>query len=393
MGKCYIVDGIRTPIGKFGGALKDFKATELGSILVKKIVDNNNLTNKNVDGVIIGNVLQAGLGQNPARQCALKGGLNCETNCFTINKVCGSGLKAIDIAFKEIVSGNGNVFIAGGIESMSNASYISESARWGYKFGHGKFSDEILINGLWCPYNNLHMGEIAEELASKYGISRDIQDDFSFNSHRKAISAINNGKFFKEIIPIELKNRDNTCVFSIDENPRKDTTIEKLAELKPVFKKNGTITAGNSSSINDGAAILLLMSETGIKELNLKPLAEIISISEIGVQPKLFGIAPVNAIKKALEIAKLKINDIDIFEINEAFAAQILCVLKDLNLKDDIVNVNGGAIALGHPIGASGARIVVTLLHEMEKSNKKFGLASICIGSGEGMAIILRRID
>jgi acetyl-CoA C-acetyltransferase len=395
MGKCYIIDGVRTPIGRFGGALKDFKATELGSLLVKQIIEKNKLGDSNFDGVIMGNVLQAGLGQNPARQCALKGGLSVETPCLTVNKVCGSGLKSIDVAYKDIMSGKDGLYLAGGIESMSNAPYLADNARWGHKLGHGRFLDDIIVDGLWCPFNDLHMGEIADELAAEYKISRQAQDEFSYKSQKRAVSAIKGGKFKDEIIPVEIKDRRGNVigVFDTDEHPREDATIEKLAALKPVFKKDGTITAGNSSGINDGAALLLVASESKAREFNLKPAAEIVVISEVGVPPKLFGIAPVKAIEKALKEANLELKDIDIFEINEAFAAQILCVLKDLKVDNDIVNVNGGAIALGHPIGASGSRIVITLLSEMIKRKSKYGIASICIGSGEGMALILRRLD
>jgi len=395
MEKCYIIDGIRTPIGRYGGALKDFKATELGSLLVKQIIEKNKLGDSNFDGVIMGNVLQAGLGLNPARQCALKGGLSVETPCLTVNKVCGSGLKSIDVACKDITSGKGGLYLAGGIESMSNAPYLADNARGGYKLGHGRFLDAIIVDGLWCPFDDLHMGEIADELAADYKISRQAQDEFSYESQKKTASAIKGGKFKDEIIPVEIKDRRGNVVgvFDTDEHPREDTTIEKLAALKPVFKKDGTITAGNSSGINDGAALLLVASESKAREFNLKPVAEIVAISEVGVPPKLFGIAPVKAIGKALKDANLELKDIDIFEINEAFAAQSLCVLKDLKLDKDIVNVNGGAIALGHPIGASGSRIVITLLSEMVKRHSKYGIASICIGSGEGMALILRRLD
>ena len=278
---------------------------------------------------------------------------------------------------------------------MSNAPYLADNARWGYKLGHGRFLDDIIVDGLWCPFNDLHMGEIVEELAADYKISRQAQDEFSYESQKKASSAIKGEKFKDEIIPVEIKDRRGNVigVFDTDEHPREDTSIEKLAALQPVFKKEGTITAGNSSGINDAAALLLVASESKAREFNLKPAAEIVGISEVGVPPKLFGIAPVKAIEKALKDANLELKDIDIFEINEAFAAQSLCVLKDLKLDKDIVNVNGGAIALGHPIGASGARIVVTLLSEMKKRQSKYGIASICIGSGEGMALILRRLD
>lgn len=394
MSKCYIIDAIRTPIGRYGGALKDYKATELGALLVKHILKRNKPGSNDFDGVVIGNVLQAGLGQNPARQCALDGGLSIETPCVTVNKVCGSGMKAIDIAYKDIASGRECIYLAGGIESMSNAPYLADNARWGYKLGHGKLLDDIIVDGLWCPFNNLHMGEIAEKLADGYGISRQAQDEFSYESQKKTATAIKEGKFKDEIVPIEIKDRKGNVasIFDTDEHPREDTTIEKLSALKPAFKKDGTITAGNSSGINDGAALTLVASENKVREFNLKPQAEIVAVSEVGTVPELFGIAPVKAIVKALEYSNLNLEDIDIFEINEAFAVQSLCVLKDLKIDKNNVNVNGGAIALGHPIGASGARIVVTLLSEMKKRQSRYGAASICIGSGEGMALVLKLI-
>jgi len=389
----YIIDAVRTPIGNFGVSLKDYQAPELGSILIKNLSDKYDLKKVGIDGVIIGNVLQAGLGQNPARQAALNAGLSYNTPCLTINKVCGSALKAIDIAYRNITSGYGKLYLAGGIESMSNAPYLLKSARWGYKIGNSEIVDEMITDGLWCPYNNTHMGELTDRMAKEFNISREEQDEFAFNSHKKAISAIESKRFLKEIIPIDIKDRKGNIVslFTADEHPRKDTTAEKLSSLKPAFTKDGTVTAGNSSGISDGAAIVLICSEDKIDELGLLPMAQILEITEVGTEPAYFGTAPVYAIEKAIAGLGLKIGNVEIAEFNEAFAAQSLHVIKNLNIDKDIVNVSGGAIALGHPIGASGARIVVTLVHEMQKRQNNLGIASLCIGSGEGMAIVLKR--
>lgn len=391
--RVYIIDAVRTPMGNFGGTLKEHSAPQLGSILAKYLIEKYNIQKAEIDGVIFGNVLQAGLGQNPARQVALGARLSYETPCTTINKVCGSALKAIDIAYRNISSGYGKLYIAGGIESMSNAPYLLKNARWGYKIGNNQIFDEMVIDGLWCPYNDVHMGELTDKMAKKFEISRKDQDEFAYASHTKAISAIESGRFSNEIVPVNIEDKKgNISVFGIDEHPRKDTTIEKLSQLKPVFTPDGTVTAGNSSGINDGAAALLLCSEDKLVDLGLTPMAEILDISEIGTDPAYFGTAPVYAIKKALTNLDLKIQDIELVELNEAFAAQSIYVIKSLNINKEIINVNGGAIALGHPIGASGARIVTTLIHEMQKRQISLGIASICIGSGEGMAIVLKNI-
>ncbi|MCD4670707.1 MAG: acetyl-CoA C-acetyltransferase [Actinomycetia bacterium] len=391
--KTFIIDALRTPIANFGGSLKSVSAIDLGTLLISEIIKRNNLQKDALDGVILGNVLQAGLGQNPARQCGLMAGLAESTSAFTINKVCGSGMKAVDIAYKNILAGDGGIFIAGGMESMSNAPYLLNGARWGYKIGDNKLIDEMVKDGLWCPYNNIHMGSLIDDLAREYNITRKAQDIFSLDSHIKAVKAIDDGRFTGEIIPVDyIIKKGKKARFVNDEHPRKDTTLDKLSSLRPAFSSEGTVTAGNASGINDGAAALLIASASVVEKLGLKPLAEIISISEIGVEPKYFGTAPITATRKALSMADLTINDIELAELNEAFAAQTLIVMDKLGIDRKIVNVNGGAVAMGHPIGASGARIVVTLLHEMIKRDSKLGLASLCIGSGEGMAAIIKRV-
>lgn len=393
MEKIFILDALRTPLGNFGGAFKNISSFELGATLIKELKARNNIEADKFDGVVMGNVLQAGQGQNPARQAAIKGGLGINTPVFTLNKVCGSGLKAIDIAAKDIALGQGNIYIAGGMESMSKAPYLLNGARWGYKMGDKNVVDSLLMDGLWCPYNNIHMGYLIEQMATELKISRRIQDEFSYESHRKAVKTQDEGRFNTEITPIEIVDYKGTeSKVLLDEHPRRDTNLEALSRLKPVFSSNGTITAGNASGISDGAAALILSSGSGIDRLGTTPLAEIISISEVSGDPKYFGLMPIKAIEKVMSDAKLKLDDIELLELNEAFAAQTIAVISKLKIDDNIVNVNGGAIALGHPIGASGARIVVTLLHEMIKRNVKYGLASLCIGSGEGMAIILRKL-
>lgn len=390
--KIYITGALRTAIGSFGGALKDLSAVRLGSEVIRNLINKNNLENITFDGIIIGNVLSAGLGQNPARQCAINAGINWATPCLTINKVCGSSMKAVDIAFRNIQAGYGSIYVAGGIESMSNSPYISQSFRWGIRLGHSQFFDEMIYDGLWCPFNNKHMGELVEDLAAQYGITREEQDFYSYESNLKALSSIKSGRFLDEIIPLEIVEKKSACIFNQDERPRADSTIEKLSQLKPVFKENGTITAGSSSGISDGAAMLLISSSKAIENFKLNPMAEIIAISEVSLKPELFGIAPVKATRKVCKEANIDLSDIELFEYNEAFAAQVLSVFKELGIVRERVNVNGGAIALGHPIGASGARIIVTLVHEMMKRKSRFGLASICIGSGEGMAVLLKNM-
>ena len=393
MKKVYIIDAARTPITNFGGALRNTGAVELGTLLVSYIIKKNKIPEDTVDGVIMGNVLQAGLGQNPARQCALLAGLDVSIPAFTVNKVCGSGMKAVDIAYRNILAGYGGLYITGGMESMSNAPYLLNGARWGYKLGDSKTTDEMIKDGLWCPFNDVHMGSLVDDLAKKFNISRKNQDVFSLDSHQKAVKAIEGGRFKEEIVPVEYTVKKKEIAWLIgDEHPRKDTTLEKLSALRPIFNPEGTVTAGNASGVNDGAAVLLIASEETAENLNLKPLASILSISEVGVKPEYFGMAPIHATEIALKTAGLKLKEIGLAELNEAFAAQALIVMEKLGIDKSIVNVNGGAVALGHPIGASGSRIIVTLLHEMIKRGSKFGLASLCIGSGEGMAIIIERV-
>jgi len=389
----YIIDAARTPIANLGGSLQNTGAVELGTLLIKHIVKKNKIPKDMIDGVIMGNVLMAGLGQNPARQCSLMAGLSESTPAFTINKVCGSGMKAVDIAYKNILAGYDGLYIAGGMESMSNAPYLVSDARWGLKLGDSRITDEMIKDGLWCPFNDIHMGSLVDDLAKKFNISRKDQDMFSLNSHQKAVEATGSGRFKEEIVPVGCSvKRKKTAWFTDDERPRKDTTLEKLSALKPAFNPEGTVTPGNASGINDGAAILLIASKEAVKRLGLKPLARILSISEVGVKPEYFGTAPIHATEIALKNARLKLKDIELAELNEAFAAQALIVLKQLKIDKSIVNVNGGAVALGHPIGASGSRIIATLLYEMIKRGNRLGLASLCIGSGEGMATIIERI-
>ena len=396
MTRVYIADAKRTPIANFGGALKEISAVKLGALLVEKIVSENKKTisdlNSKIDGVVMGNVLSSGLGQNPARQCALKGGLAETVPAFTVNKVCGSSLKAIDIAYRDIIGNFGSLYLAGGTESMSNAPYLLKEARWGYKLGDKKLVDGLIIDGLFCPFSNTHMGSLIDDLAAELNITRISQDKFSLVSHKKAVDAMEAGRFAGEIIPVEVPGRKGSfTTFSTDEHPRTDTTLEALARLKPAFKGEGTVTAGNSSGINDGAALILAASEKTVTDYSLKVMAEILAISEASIEPKYFGLAPIEAIKRVLAAAGLNITDIELFELNEAFAAQSIAVIEKLAIDPEIVNVNGGAVALGHPIGASGARIVVTLIHEMARRDLTYGLAALCIGSGEGMAIILKR--
>ncbi len=392
MKKAYIIDAARTPIANFGGSLKSTGAIELGTLLVRHLINKNKIPESIVDGVIMGNVLQAGLGQNPARQCTLNAGLADSTPAFTVNKVCGSGMKAVDIAYRNILADYGGLYITGGMESMSNAPYLVNGARWGYKLGDDKITDEMIKDGLWCPFNDIHMGSLVDDLAKKFNISRKDQDVFSLKSHQKAVKATGSGRFKEEIVPVEYAvKKKEVARLTGDEHPREDTTLEKLSALRPAFNPQGTVTAGNASGLNDGAAALIIASEETVEKFSLKPLAKILSISEIGVKPEYFGTAPIHATEIALKTAGLKLKDIELAELNEAFAAQALIVLEKLGIDKSIVNVNGGAIALGHPIGASGSRIIVTLLHEMIKRGSRLGLASLCIGSGEGMATIIER--
>ncbi|HID0878671.1 TPA: acetyl-CoA C-acetyltransferase [Clostridium botulinum] len=386
-----IASAVRTPIGKFGGTLKSVSAIELGSIVIKEALKRANVKPEDVDEVIMGNVLQAGLGQNSTRQSAVAAGIPVEVPSFTINKVCGSGLRAVSLATQLIKLGGDDIVVAGGTENMSAAPYLLEKARWGQRMGDGKIVDEMIRDGLWESFNDYHMGITAENIAEQWGITREEQDEFSAKSQQKAEKAVKEGRFKEEIVPVVIKSRKGEVVFDTDEFPRFGATKESLSKLKPAFKKDGTVTAGNASGINDGAAALVIMSEEKANELGIKPLAKIVAYGTSGVDPKIMGYGPFYATKKTLEKANLKIADMDLIEANEAFAAQSLAVAKDLGFDMDKVNVNGGAIALGHPIGCSGARILTTLLYEMEKRNSKHGLATLCIGGGMGTAIIVER--
>lgn len=389
MKKVVITNAKRTPIGSFNGNLSIFSAPQLGSIVIKSLLEETKLDPSKIDEVIMGNVLTSGIGQAPARQAALLANLPSKTECLTINKMCGSGLKAVMIAQQAILAGDAEVIIAGGQESMSNSPYLLPKARNGYKLGHGAIVDSMISDGLWDVYNNIHMGNCAEACAKEFNFSREELDEFASNSYKKALLAQNEGRFNDEIIPVSLKMKNTETIVNKDEDPEK-VNFEKIAALKPVFDKNGVITAANSSNINDGAAALMLTTEENASELNLKPLAEIICHSSFAKDPMQFTTAPADAINKLLKKANLTLQDIDLFEINEAFAVVSLAVNSILKIGNDKVNVNGGAIALGHPIGASGARILTTLIYELKKRNLTYGIASLCIGGGEASAILIK---
>lgn len=392
MRKVVIVSAARTPIGAFGGTLANVPAQELGAIVIKEVLKRANLQPEQVDEVIMGNILQAGLGQNPGRQAALKAGIPNEVPAMTINKVCGSGLKAVNLAAQAIALGDAEIVVAGGMENMSMAPFLLEKARYGYKMGDGILVDSMIKDGLWCALENVHMGITAENIAEKWGISREEQDEFAALSQQKVEKAKKNGLFKEEIVSVVIpQKKSDPIVFAEDEFPRSNVTAEKLAKLRPAFKKDGTVTAGNASGINDGAAAVLVMSEEKAKEFGLKPMATIKAYSSAGVDPKIMGIGPVPAVQKALKKANMNLEDIDIIEANEAFAVQSLAVSKELNFDMNKVNKNGGAISLGHPIGASGTRILVTLLYRMIKDDAKNGLATLCIGGGQGVAAIVSR--
>ncbi|SMB99208.1 acetyl-CoA acetyltransferase [Thermanaeromonas toyohensis ToBE] len=392
MTEVVIVSAVRTAIGSFGGTLKDIAATELGAVVVKEAIQRAGIRPDQVDEVILGNVLQAGQGQNPARQAAIKAGLPVEIPAMTINMVCGSGLRAVNLAASLIVSGEADIIVAGGMESMSQAPYALPGARWGMRMGDGQVVDIMIKDGLWDVFNDYHMGITAENLAEKYNISREEQDLFALESQKRAEKAIKEGRFREEIVPVVVpQKKGEPIIFAQDEHPRFGTTLEALAKLRPAFKKDGTVTAGNASGINDGAAALVLTSAWKAESLGLKPLAVLRSWATAGVEPSIMGIGPVEATRKALKRAGLTLADIDLIEANEAFAAQCLAVAKELELDLNKTNVNGGAIALGHPIGASGARILVTLLYEMQRRDSRYGLATLCVGGGMGVATIVER--
>ncbi|AND83415.1 acetyl-CoA C-acyltransferase [Clostridium tyrobutyricum] len=393
MSEVVIASAVRTAIGKFGGSLKSVPATDLGALVIKEALKRANVKPELVDEVVMGNVLQAGLGQNPARQALIKSGIPNTVPGFTINKVCGSGLRAVSLAAQMIKAGDDDIVVAGGMENMSAAPYVMPSARWGQRMFDGKIIDEMVKDGLWDAFNNYHMGITAENIAEKWNITRQMQDEFAAASQQKAVAAIKSGKFKDEIVPVVIKDRKKgEIVFDTDEFPRDGVTVEGISKLKPAFKKDGgTVTAANASGINDAAAALVIMSADKAKELGIKPLAKITSYGSKGLDPSIMGYGPFHATKLALKKANLTVDDLDLIEANEAFAAQSLAVAKDLKFDMSKVNVNGGAIALGHPIGASGARILTTLLYEMQKRDSKRGLATLCIGGGMGTAIIVER--
>lgn len=388
-----IVSAYRTPIGAFGGSFKNVSAVDLGVTVVKKILAETNIPSDLIDEVIFGNVLHAGLGQNVARQIALNSGLPHETPAFTIDMVCGSGLKTVELGAQKIQSGNADVVLVGGAENMSQAAYVLQNHRWGSRMGDSKVVDTMIKDGLSDAFHGYHMGITAENVAKQYSLTREEQDQFAANSQQKAQAAIEQNKFKEEIAPVTVPQRKGEpLVIDQDEYPKFGTTVEKLGKLRPAFvKENGTVTAGNASGINDGAAALLLMSKDKAEELGLPILATVVSYASAGVDPSIMGCGPIPASQKALAKAELTIDDIDLVEANEAFASQALAVARDLGLKDEKVNVNGGAIALGHPIGASGARILVTLISEMSKRDAKYGLATLCIGGGQGQSVIVTR--
>ncbi|MED3725217.1 acetyl-CoA C-acetyltransferase [Priestia filamentosa] len=388
-----IVSAVRTAIGTFGGSLQNVSAPTLGSIVIKEALQKAGVKAEDVDEVIMGNVLQAGLGQNPARQAALKAGLPQEVAALTINKVCGSGLKAVHLATQAIFAGDAEIVVAGGMENMSQAPYLLKNARNGFKMGDQKVVDSMIADGLWCAFNDYHMGVTAENLCEKYEISRQEQDEFAASSQQKAEKAITSGRFKDEIVPVEIPQRKgDPIVFAEDEFPRKGTTAEGLGKLRPAFKKDGSVTAGNASGINDGAAALVVMSREKADELGLQPLVRIKANASAGVDPSIMGIGPVASVQKVLKKAELDLDQFDLIEANEAFAAQSIAVDRELSFNKEKLNVNGGAISLGHPIGASGARILVSLIHEMTKREANLGLATLCIGGGQGVATVVERV-
>lgn len=392
MREVVIVSAVRTPIGAFGGKFKDFSAVALGTAAVKEALKRANVKPEMVDEVIFGNVLGAGLGQNVARQVSVHAGIPIEVPSFTVNKVCGSGLKAVALAAQAIIAGDADIIVAGGTENMSAAPYLLKNARWGYRMGDGSVEDYMVKDGLTDVFNGYHMGITAENIVDQWKLTREEQDQFSVTSQNRAEAAIKAGKFKDEIVRIEVPQRKgDPIVIDQDESPRFGTTMESISKLKPAFKKDGTVTAGSSSGISDAAAALVVMSKEKADELGIKPLVTIKSYASAGVDPKIMGTGPILAVRKALGKANLKVEDLDLIELNEAFAAQALSVCKDLGFDLEKTNVNGGAIALGHPIGASGARILVTLIHEMGKRDSKNGLATLCIGGGQGIAVIVTK--
>jgi acetyl-CoA C-acetyltransferase len=392
MKKVYIINLKRSAIGKYGGKLASFAATDIASMVIKDILTIYPRIKNKIDGIILGNVLSANLGQNPARIAAHKAGLPFSIPSLTINEACASGLKSLVVAAQTILLNEAECMLAGGMENMSRCPHYLENYRFGVKFGSQVVKDGLMIDGLYCGLTGKHMGLITEKIIKKFNISRNSQDKYALTSHQKATDAIKKGKFIKEIIPIFVNNKNKKFIFDYDEGPRKDTSLLKLSQLSSVFKRNGTITAGNASSLNDAAAISLLASEEFVKKHNLKPLALIKNYSSVGLNPNYFGLGAYYAIEKCLIKSKLSKHDINLWEINEAFAGQMIAVLKLLNVNPDIINVNGGAIALGHPLGASGARILTTLTYELKRRKLKYGMAALCVGGGQGIAMLIENI-
>jgi acetyl-CoA C-acetyltransferase len=390
MENAVIVSAVRTPVGTMGGAFVDVPATTLGAVAAADAMRRAGL--ETVDEVLMGNVLSAGLGQNPARQAALGAGLAESTPSMTVNKVCGSGLKTIALAAQAIRAGDAETILAGGMENMSRAPYLMESGRFGYRLGHGQLVDEMIRDGLWCAFEDCHMGNTAENVAREYEVSREDQDAFAAASQQKAERAIAEGRFRDEIVGVPVKQRKETVLVEVDEHPRAGTTAEKLAGMRAAFDKDGSVTAGNASGINDGGAAVVVMSESRARVEGRTPLARIRAYASAGVPPRVMGMGPVPAVRAALERAGLTVRDIDLFELNEAFAAQSVAVGRELAVPDEKLNVNGGAIAIGHPIGASGTRIMVTLLHEMKRRGAALGVAGMCIGGGQGIAMVVERM-
>jgi len=393
MEKVFIVGAVRTAIGTFGGALRDVKVVELGRAVIEEALRRAGVEKDQVDEVLMGTTLQGGTRQNPGRQASVQAGIPVTVPALTVNKACGSGLKTVSSATQAIQLGDADIIVAGGMESMSGAPYMQPSLRWGKRMGDDKVYDSLLLDGLMCALEDIHMGVTAENIAIKYGISREEQDQFALESQHKTERALDAGRFKEEIVPVQVpQKKGDPLEFEIDEHLRKGATLEKLGKLPPAFKKDGTVTAGNASGINDGAAAVVLASESAVKKWGLKPLYRITGYASAGVEPSIMGTGPIAAVKKLQKRFDINLKDIDLFEINEAFAAQALSVIKELNLDPEITNVNGGAIALGHPVGASGCRILVTLIYEMMKREASTGLASLCIGGGQGIAVTVEKV-
>jgi acetyl-CoA C-acetyltransferase len=392
MQKAVIVSAVRTPIGRFLGGLKELTAPQLGTVAIKAALERSGISADAVEETLMGHVVQAGAGQNPTRQAALHAGLLASSGATTVNVVCGSGMKAVMLAASGIRAGDFSVAVAGGMESMSNAPYLMFGAREGFKAGHQELKDANMHDGLWCAFEHWRMGDAAELTARDKGISREDQDAFALESHRRALDSIDTGRFKAEIAAVTLEGKKGTTIIDTDEAPRRDTNFETLGKLRPAFQKDGSVTAGNAPGINDGAAALVVMSEDAAKAHGLKPIAEIVGYATSGLEPKWFTMSPVPATRKLLEQQRMTLDDVDLFEFNEAFAVQALAVTRELGLDHGRVNVHGGAVALGHPIGCSGARILVTLIHALEQRQKEVGLASLCMGGANGLALMVRRV-